>query len=253
MNNKPDKENADDFGTDSQPSEKNGEENEQEDSSSGDSERTSSNGINRDRRRHSARNEERSREGSSVTLEGLITFFTYGSGVLLVLIIGFFVYNQLVGSSGPAKKKETQSNAPDDREGVSVSTAEGTSIDSLDMGGLDLTTQAGRNKIEKTLNETVSEIRDSDAFRPQHEEHLNGVKKHIQTLLDHIKHISDTGTGNADLKQKADRSSKNAEKLIQELTNAYEGEEQVLKKIKDLNFDVLWEVQEQREKIMDQR
>ena len=252
MNNKPDKENADDFGTDSQPSEKNGEENEQEDSSSGDSERTSSNGINRDRRRHSARNEERSREGSSVTLEGLITFFTYGSGVLLVLIIGFFVYNQLVGSSGPAKK-ETQSNAPDDREGVSVSTAEGTSIDSLDMGGLDLTTQAGRNKIEKTLNETVSEIRDSDAFRPQHEEHLNGVKKHIQTLLDHIKHISDTGTGNADLKQKADRSSKNAEKLIQELTNAYEGEEQVLKKIKDLNFDVLWEVQEQREKIMDQR
>ncbi len=205
-------------------------------------------GSDRDRRRHSTRNKEQADASSGITLEGMITFFTYGSGVLLALIIGFFIYNQLVGTSSTGEETSSD-HSPSERESVSVSTAEDTSIQSVEEDEIDLKTEAGRREINDAVERSIREIRDLDSFRSRHAAHLQDIQEYIRTMIDHISTVSDTGSTDADLKERADQASSEAEQLMQELLNAYDGNEQVKSKIKTLNYKVLWEVQEQRDKI----
>lgn len=189
--------------------------------------------------------------GGGPSLEGLITFFSIGSGVLIVLILGWMAIQYFgVFSSG---KRGSDNHREHNREefenkvkgDINVSEKEGTPFSTVKK----------REQAKELLKQLVQQIQERNAFRSRDREKIQTLQDDVLTIFDFIDAARGSASSDtlADKRKQAKRAETRMLQLRDQLVNTYNSNQhpKVREKIDKLNFDIVWKIQEELDALLD--
>lgn len=190
--------------------------------------------------------------GNPLSLGNIITFFTVGSGVLLLIILGLLIFGNFGLFSSQAGGNDVGGAEREHERGEVKNKVKGdVEIRTSDEGPL--SSRKKRKEMKKKLNRLVEEIKNLQSFRDRDKETLNQLQKQVDTIIDFVETVDQKNGNVPEAKRKeVSQAKKRMENLRKKLIDAYNSNQQpnVAEKLDSLNFDVVWAVGGELDKIM---
>lgn len=195
--------------------------------------------------------------GGGISLKGVITFFSVGSVILLLLIIGYLLaarYGVFSSRSGSPSDDGAQGGTIQDSKREEFQNKVGDDVTISSGGESPLSSSTKREDLKNKLKRLVREMKNQNAFRDQDTEQLNALRDNALTVINFVESVH-TGASQETLKQmeeKAKTAMKRASSIRETFLNQYSSKQQpeVTKKLERLSIDVIWTLEDEMDTIL---